>query len=123
MSLKIVYIAGPYRARSGAHDASVYNEIEDNIRRAEAVAIRLWQAGFGVFCPHLNTAHFEIKAPDTPPEAYLEADLRLLEACDILYLLPGWEHSKGAVYEKLRATELGLPIYKDLTELVLAEGE
>ena len=120
--IKIVYVAGPYRAKSGAHDASVYNEIEENIRRAEAAAIRLWDAGFGVLCPHLNTAHFEVKCPNVGTEAYLETDLQLLRACDILYLLPGWKGSSGSVGEKNMAKRLGLPIYQSITELIRKEG-
>ena len=121
--IKVVYVAGPYRAKSGAHDASVYNEIEENIRRAEAAAIRLWCEGFGAFCPHLNSIHFEVKCPKALPEAYLETDLRLLEVCDILYLLPGWEYSSGSVGERRRAAKLGFPIYTNLDHLIEMEGE
>ena len=120
--IKVVYVAGPYRGKSGAHDSSVYNEIEENIRRAEAAAIRLWDAGFGVMCPHLNTIHFEVKCPNVGTKAYLETDLQLLESCDILYLLPGWEGSLGSVGEKDRAKELGLPIYTNIEHLIKMEG-
>ena len=120
--LKVVYVAGPYRAKSGAHDASVYNEIEENIRQAEAAAIRLWAAGFGVLCPHLNTAHFEVKCPSIPTEAYLLTDLRLLAVCDIIYLLPGWELSAGSIGEKDLMERLGRPIYTDIEHLIAMEG-
>ena len=120
--LKIVYVAGPYRAKSGAHDASVYNEIEENIRRAEAAAIRLWAAGFGVLCPHLNTNHFEVKCPGIPTEAYLITDLRLLAVCDIIYLLPGWEESSGSVGERDLMERLERPIYEDIEYLIEIEG-
>lgn len=120
--IKVVYVAGPYRAKSGAHDASVYNEIEENIRRAEAAAIRLWDAGFGVLCPHLNTAHFEVKCPSVGTEAYLETDLQLLESCDILYLLPGWHKSSGSIGEEHRMKELERPIYTNIEHLIEMEG-
>jgi len=120
--LKLVYVAGPYRSKSGAHDASVYNEIEENIRRAEAVAVRLWDAGFGVFCPHLNTVHFEVKCPSVPPEAYLEADLRLLEVCDIIFMLPGYRDSGGAMQELRQAKEWGMRVYTDVRHLIEMEG-
>jgi len=120
--IKIVYVAGPYRAKSGAHDASVYNEIEENIRRAEAAAIRLWAAGFGVLCPHLNTNHFEVKCPDIPTEAYLVTDLRLLAICDIIYMLPGWQDSKGSIGERDLMERLQRPIYVNLERLIEVEG-
>ena len=121
-SIKIVYVAGPYRAKSGAHDASVYNEIEENIRRAEAAAIRLWAAGFGVLCPHLNTAHFEVKCPGIPTETYLITDLRLLAVCDIIYLLPGWEHSSGSIGERDLMQTLSRPIYDNIEYLIAMES-
>ena len=100
--MRIVYIAGPYRGKT-------YNEIEENIRRAEAAAIGFWDVGFGVFCPHLNTAHFEVKS-NAPAEAYVEAYLRMLEACTDIFLLPGWWDSEGARREFARAKELGMEI-------------
>lgn len=121
--MKIVYVAGPYRAKSGAHDASVYNEIEENIRKAEAVAIILWNAGFGVLCPHLNTAHFEVKCPGVSANAYLETDLRLLDSCDILYLMPGWDKSSGSRGEYCRMKQLGRLVYLDLGELIDKESD
>lgn len=121
-AIKIVYVAGPYRAKSGAHDGSVYNEIEENIRQAEAAAIRLWSAGFGVLCPHLNTNHFEVKCPNIPTEAYLITDLRLLAACDIIYLLPGWEGSEGSVGERNLMRVLGRPIYDNIERLIETES-
>ena len=120
--LKIVYVAGPYRAKSGAHDGSVYNEIEENIRQAEAAAIRLWVAGFGVLCPHLNTAHFEVKCPNISTDAYLITDLRLLAVCDIIYMLPGWQDSQGSIGERELMQRLGRPIYDNIEHLIEMEG-
>ena len=52
--MQIVYLAGPYRGQT-------HYDIELNIREAEYVAIKLWQAGYAVICPHKNTAHFDGK--------------------------------------------------------------
>lgn len=112
--MKLIYLAGPYHGKT--HDEHSYNEIEANIRRAEAVAICLWDKGYGVFCPHLNTAHFEVKS-SAPPELYLEADLRMLEACDGILMLPWWCDSEGAKRELARAKELELPAYYSVDEL------
>lgn len=41
-------------------------------------------------------------------EDYLRLDLRLITECDAIYLLPGWENSRGARLEVHVADELGL---------------
>jgi len=100
--VKIVYLAGPYLGRD-------YNEIEENIRVAEKAAIELWNLGYGVFCPHLNTAHFECKSK-APPENYLECDLQIMQSCDMVVMLPGWWDSPGACKERRHAMSLGIPV-------------
>lgn len=41
-------------------------------------------------------------------EEYMERDLELVETCDLMVMLPGWEASRGAVIERRRAEELGM---------------
>jgi len=108
--MKIVYIAGPY-------NAPTFMQIEHNIRDAEATAIILWNAGFGVFCPHLNTAHFEVKA-NASEEQYREFDNRMLYFCDMLYALPTWSSSNGARDEVIIAQEMPIPVYFDIYMLI-----
>ena len=112
--MKVVYIAGPYIGSS-------YMDIERNIHAAEEAAITLWNAGFGVFCPHLNTAHFEVKA-HANEEQYKQFDMRMLSACDILYLLPTWGRSKGARDERAEAVAKGQPVYTDMELLITTEA-
>jgi len=66
--MKVAYISGPYRA------ATVHGVVE-NIRRAERVALKYWQLGYAVICPHTNTALFDGAAPD---DVWLAGDLELL---------------------------------------------
>ena len=107
--MKVVYRAGPYGGKNFA-------EIEQHIVTAEVYAVKLWNLGYGVFCPHLNTAHFEVKAK-APESAYKEFDLRMLEACDAVFVLPGWMDSAGTKAEMARAREIGLPVINDLQDL------
>ena len=96
--MKLVFISGPYRGHAS-----------DNIECARKAAIRLWEAGYAVFCPHLNTAHFELdcKCED---EVYLKGDLEILKRCDAIYMLRGWEESVGAVAEREAAIMQGKEI-------------
>ena len=101
--MKAIYIAGCYRANSEW-------ELELNIRKAEDAAIKLWEAGWAVICPHKNSAHFG-GALDIPDSVWLEGGLELLSRCDAIYMLDNWGGSIGAWEELNKAKELGLGIY------------
>ena len=101
--MKIVYIAGPYG------DSGGYLAIERNIARAREAAVFLAERGIGFFCPHLNSAHFECII-EQPTEFWYEMDLRLLDACDAILMVEGWQNSNGARAELERAQRLGLPV-------------
>jgi hypothetical protein len=99
--MKVAYVAGPYRAPT---ETGLFR----NILSARQVAIRLWQAGYSVVCPHSNTAFMGGEVPD---ETFLAGDLAILERCDLVVMLPGWEHSTGARGEKEHAEMRGIPVY------------
>ncbi len=99
--MKVLYIAGPYRS------ATEWG-VEQNIARAEAIALACWRKGWAVFCPHKNTAHFGGAADD---RVWLQGDLEILSRCDALLAIPGWEKSEGAKRELLFAENLGIPTY------------
>lgn len=109
--MKIVYIAGPY---NGAD----YLEIDDHINDARFAAALLANHGVGYFCPHLNSAHFEAITPKVPETFWKALDLKLLEACDGIYLLTRWQTSRGARAELDRAEELGLRVFREANWLL-----
>lgn len=98
--MKVAYIAGPYRSNT-------VHGIVENIRKAEAVAIKYWQLGYAVICPHKNTALFDGLASD---HVWLEGDIEILKRCDAIVMMQGWEKSSGASKEKLIATEYGIEV-------------
>lgn len=106
--LSFVYIAGPYRAKGGGHDATVYLEIDRNIAKAREAAAFLAQNLVPFFCPHLNSCHFEVIAPNTPPQYWYDLDMEILEHASAIWLIDGWENSGGALAERDRANELGI---------------
>jgi len=98
--MKVLYVAGPYRA-------ATVSGIVANIRAAEKVAVEFWQKGYAVICPHKNTALFDGLAPDF---VWLQGDLEMLRRCDVIVMIPGWENSTGAKAELAEAERLGLEV-------------
>jgi hypothetical protein len=105
--VKVVYVAGPFRGPSAWH-------VAENVRAAERVAFKVWEAGAAAICPHANTAHFDGALPD---HVWLDGDLALLDRCDALVTVPGWQASTGARAEVARAQARGLPVFHDLPML------
>jgi hypothetical protein len=106
--MKVVYIAGPYRA------ASEY-EVVQNIRRAEALALEVWKAGAAAICPHMNTALWGGAAPDS---VWLEGDLEILRRCDALLRVPG-EYTSFGTGEEIKAARANhQPVFYHLADLV-----
>jgi nucleoside 2-deoxyribosyltransferase len=106
--MKTVYVAGPFRGKDSW-------EMEQNIRRAETLALEVWRAGFAALCPHCNTRFFQGAAPD---EVWLDGDLALLTGCDAVLMTPDWERSQGARAEREFALGQGVPVFYTLESLV-----
>jgi hypothetical protein len=99
----LAYVAGPYRDPRGAH------YINGNIERARRLASILWQRGYSVLCPHLNTAHFDGLCSD---RAFLDGALEMLRRCDLMVLTMAWHASQETRGEIECALRLGIPIYE-----------
>jgi hypothetical protein len=99
---KLIYVAGAYRADG-------WNDVYENIHHARAEARKLWLKNWVVICPHANT--FLMDGPDIDPKTFIEGDLVIVERCDAIMMLDGWEHSEGSQEEYCRAMELEMPIY------------
>jgi hypothetical protein len=100
---KIAYIAGPYRASSP-------RGIIQNIRAAEAVAIKYWQQGYAVICPHKNSALFDGLASE---ETWLSGYLAILARCDVCIMVSGWQESEDARQEHDFARDHGIEVIYD----------
>ncbi len=109
-NLKIVFIIGKYFSDD-------FNEIEANIRLAEEYAIKLWNLGFGVFTPHLNTHHFEVKTK-VAEEIYQVFDKIVIKRlCDCGFVLPNWRKSEGSKKEVNLFQKIGKPIFEDFESI------
>jgi len=99
-SIKVVYVAGAFRAKTQWG-------ILQNVRKAEDASLHLWELGYAVICPHTMTQHFQNECPD---EVWLEGCIELLKRADAIYLVDGWQTSKGSLEELKIAKKLGLTI-------------
>lgn len=108
--MSIVYVAGKYTGDS-------YEEIDTNILKAQKFAVDIWNAGHMAFTPHLNTRHFERLCPNIDQNKYLELDLIILKVCNAVFMVPGWENSRGANIEHEEAKKLGIPIYYNVEDI------
>lgn len=104
--MKLVYVAGPYRAPTEY-------QVLLNIRKAEELALRVWRSGAACICPHKNTAFFGGAADDS---VWLLGDLEMIRRCDALVLVEGWRKSSGAVGEVELAFSLNIPVFEDFQE-------
>lgn len=100
--MKVVYIAGPFRAPTAWG-------IAENVRAAERAGIEVARLGAMPLIPHANTANFHGELSD---QFWLDGTLELLRRCDALLLIDGWVVSSGARKERAEAAELSLPIFQ-----------
>lgn len=95
--MKLVYVAGPYRAKS-------LHQVKRNIRAAEVRAEDVVRAGHYPVVPHLCTAYLDGLASD---EHFLAGTLEAMRRCDEVWLTEGWEASHGTRLEIAEAFRLG----------------
>lgn len=100
-----------------------FNGITRNIEEAVGWAIKLWQAGFLIVTPHLNTHHFEAKTKIDPDpleneEHYRAFDRKLLaKGIDFVFATPNWQQSTGGRLEVQVANLLGIPVFESIAAL------
>ena len=61
MRMPVVYIAGPYRAKSRAG-------VELNIQSARAMGLQTVRKGWSPLIPHANTGGLDAAAPEIPDD-------------------------------------------------------
>lgn len=100
---KRIYIAGPM---TGLPD--------NNYPAFHEAAARLRHRAWHVENPAENPAPHVDAACNWA--AYMRMGVSQLMTCHAIYLLPGWQKSKGACLEHLVAQQLGLVIYEHATQ-------
>ena len=102
-----VFVCGPIRGKPG-------DSLAMNLNRALKRAGEVWDAGYAVYVPHANYL-WEMVVPHEE-QRWMEHDKAWLAVCDVVLRLPG--QSAGSDAEVDLATELGIPIYHHLDELL-----
>lgn len=117
--MKLVYIAGSYRAKG---DATVAGNIERAKRRAVEVCEKLGDSDWFPLTPHLNTAHFEDQSALTgiSDEYWLDGTMQLMACCDAVLLVDAKSTtaSSGTRAEIAEAVRLGTPVFGTIEELI-----
>lgn len=107
MKKKVIYVSGKYTSGD-----SEIESVHNNIDKARKVAIKLWNRGYAVLTPHLNTANFDKEKAVTATYAdFIAGDLAFIDGVDALFMLDNWKKSKGAVLEHDYAFKKGIPIF------------
>ena len=107
-----VYVAGPYSADNVI-------DVLKNIGHGEKMCARLFELGFAPFCPwHDKTYVMDLPSNNFTVEQFYEFSLAWLEVSDAVYLIPGWQKSKGTLREVEFARERNIPIFEDIISLM-----
>lgn len=106
--MKVIYIAGPYRAANAW-------EVEQNIRKVEDLAFKVAEEGHSYICPHTNSRYFDGTITD---KYWLEMTLELMRRCDAVLVAAGWQNSSGTMGEIAEAKCLELPVFYSIEGLL-----
>jgi hypothetical protein len=100
--MKKIYVAGAY---SADNVISVLN----NIAAGQKKSAEILKGGDAPFCPWLDFM-FQLHDQTLTVDDYYAYSMAWLEVSDEVYVLKGWENSKGTIAEIKRAEELGIPV-------------
>lgn len=105
--MKCIYVAGPFFGTTAW-------EIEQNIRRAEALGLEVARAGAMPVIPHTNNRFYFGTLPE---EFWRAAVMELMRRCDAVMFTGDWERSSGARAERAEAERLALPCFDNEYQL------
>lgn len=111
---KKIYISGPISGHDIEERRAAFAAVERMLREEGLEVVNPLNVAFPEYCTH---------------EQYMRVDIALLIGCDYIYLMKGWDSSRGASTEFVVATSAGIEVYANENylndkkeELVLVEA-
>lgn len=109
--MKRVYVAGAYSADN------IITCLK-NIGRGEEYASKIFLMGHAPFCPwHDKDYVIQNWNKKFTVKMFYDYSMAWLEVSDVIFLVPGYENSKGTMAEIELAKKLSIPIVKSFEEL------
>jgi hypothetical protein len=114
--MKRIYIAGAITPVGKNHPVLEYLT---NKRRGIRATVEVLRRGYSVFCPFTDDDYWMVlmEGEEIPPKMIYQASLSMLEVCDGVLVIPGWEDSMGTKKEMERAREINIPVFFSLDDL------
>jgi hypothetical protein len=107
--MKLIYVCGPISAKTTEERAA-------NVERGRVAGTAVWRLGAVALVPHLNSLGMYEQERIPAADIYL-GDLVILERCDAMLRLEGWEASYGCGLETAWSQFKQIPIFDSLNEL------
>ncbi len=107
LQMRAIFISGPITAPT-------FYQVQQNIRRAETILVKLIKKGWAVHCPHKNSEFLSgalHKHPEEDFERWMAVDLELLGRLDAIFMMKNWRKSRGSKMEHAEAKRLEKDIY------------
>jgi len=108
--MKRIYVAGSY---SADNVMDVLHNIGDGIK----VSAQLLELNFAPFCPWLDY-QFALMNERITKQQFYDYSMKWLESADAIVVLPNYEQSFGTQNEIRRASELGIPVFYNIGDLI-----
>jgi len=97
---------------AGAYSSDSVIKILNNMRRGMRTATEKFLEGYAPFCPWMDF-HYSLMLrndEELTVDDYYQYSLAWLEVSDLVYVINGWEKSKGTIAEIRRAQKLHIPV-------------
>lgn len=105
-----VYIAGPMRGETELH-------LLTNLDEFAAWTAAVFERGFSPYPVCGDSAYLAKVRPTPGIEQVHCSSLQWVPRCDAVFVLPGWQHSSGALEEVHVAERHGKPVFSELDDL------